>query len=135
MADRRSAVIGELGEKHAARYLEQCGYHIIDTNVHLGHLEIDIIAQNQDTLVFVEVKTRRQIPRSKTPYKTPAEAVDEKKQEKLIRAAEAYLTLHPCEKYVRIDVSEIYSDPRSDVFAPISLTHLPNAVKKQSKFK
>ena len=51
--------LGEQGERVTARYLRRNGYRILDRNVHLGRYEIDIIAQEDDAIVFVEVKTRR----------------------------------------------------------------------------
>ena len=51
--------LGEWGEEVAVRYLEQKGYVILERDWKSGHRDIDIIAQDKDTIVFVEVKTRR----------------------------------------------------------------------------
>ena len=51
---------GDIGEKFTERYLKKNGYKILERNRHFSrYCEIDIIAQDKDTLVFVEVKTRK----------------------------------------------------------------------------
>lgn len=52
---------GRLGEESAASYLCGKGFHILGRNVHSGHLETDIIAANDQYIVFAEVKTRQGI--------------------------------------------------------------------------
>ena len=98
--------LGNAGENFAARYLEQHGYKILEKNFRVRSAEIDIIAQIGDVIVFVEVKTR-----SNTRHGLPAEAVNFRKQKKIIKAASVFLQ---DEKYFdspcRFDVMEIYSD-------------------------
>jgi putative endonuclease len=77
---------GTLGEDVAASFLERQGYSIVEKNYYYQHGEIDIIAQEQETLVFVEVKTRRS-----TRFGEPQESVTPKKQELLRRTAEGYV--------------------------------------------
>ena len=125
---------GKLGEKYAARYLEDGGCHIIGMNVFVRHCEIDIIADDGITLIFAEVKTRRQYPGAQSGFGTPAEAVDLRKQDCLIRAAEEYLLTNPTDRFTRIDVIEVYADPTQDDFIPLGLNHIRNAVKKTGKF-
>ncbi len=50
---------GASGERIAGEYLKMSGYRILETNYRSGHLEIDLIAEREDCLVFIEVKTRR----------------------------------------------------------------------------
>ena len=78
--------IGDRGEKVAAQFLIQNGYTVIEKNIVLNHGEIDIVAMENGTLVFIEVKTRRS-----RKYGAPEEAVTPKKQELLRRTAEAYV--------------------------------------------
>ena len=52
-------ILGRQGEELAARYLQQKGYQIIDRNWRSGRQELDIVAQKEDILVVVEVKSRR----------------------------------------------------------------------------
>lgn len=77
---------GKLGEEAAAAFLKQNGYDIVEQNFYYQHGEIDIIAKEGATLVFVEVKTRRS-----TTFGAPEESVTPKKQEMLRRTAEGYM--------------------------------------------
>jgi len=126
--------LGRLGEETAARLLISRGYRILHRNLRIGHAEIDIAAENGGYLVFAEVKTRRQIPGSPSPFGTPAEAVDVRKQAMLVRAAEAYLAEHAPDKFFRIDVIEVYADPHSADYRVLDIRHFENAVRKNGKF-
>lgn len=130
--DNRS--FGRIGEGSAALYLESKGYHIIGKNIYVGHAEIDIIAEDNDYLVFAEVKTRRQYPDAPSPYGTPAEAVDSRKQKLLTTAAEQYFTEHQTDKIPRIDVIEVYVSPTSNEYKVLEIRHFQNAVRKKGKF-
>ena len=66
-------------------------------------------------------------------YSTAGSAVDEKKQEYLVRAAEEYMRSNPDET-VRIDVIEVYADPKSDAYRTLDIIHTENSVRKQGKF-
>ena len=84
-----SRAVGRYYEELASRYLEEAGYHILECNFQCRQGEIDIIAQNEGYLCFVEVKYRK----SET-YGGALGAVSYKKQEKISRAALYYLTVH-----------------------------------------
>lgn len=77
--------IGVLGEEVAVRFLERAGYRILARNWRAGRLEIDLVARDGDTVVFVEVKTRRPGPQD------PAEAVDRRKRARLRKAAARWI--------------------------------------------
>lgn len=126
--------LGISGETTAAAYLKSRGFRILHRNLHIGHAEIDLVAENDIFLVFAEVKTRRQIPGSSAPFGTPAEAVDAKKQAILVRAAEAYLAEHAPDKFFRIDVIEVYADPKVPDYRVLDVRHFENAVRKTGKF-
>ena len=79
--------VGGLGEDFAVYYLESCGYRIIERNFRCRLGEIDLIAQDGKTLVFVEVKTRRS-----RRYGSPQEAVTTAKQAKLRTVASVSYT-------------------------------------------
>ena len=68
MLDRRQ--LGKMGEELACRALEKDGYRIIDKNFSCNHGELDIIAEEKDTICFVEVKSR-----TSTSYGLPEESV------------------------------------------------------------
>lgn len=78
-------VLGTRGEDAAAAYLERSGMTVIDRNWRCKAGEIDIVALDGETLVVVEVKTRRTDAKG-----TPEDAVSASKQRKLVRLAEAY---------------------------------------------
>jgi len=78
--------IGALGEKIAAEHLTKLGYVIRERNFRSREGEIDIIAQKDDFLVIVEVRTRRS-----HSFGTPEESVTAKKKERLIALAQAYM--------------------------------------------
>jgi putative endonuclease len=95
--------IGNKGEDIAASYLQNKGYEIVERNLRLEAGEIDIIARDKHTLVFVEVKTR-----STAAFGSGAEAVNLKKQQNMLACAELYTIKNNLEKEpVRIDVIEI----------------------------
>ena len=100
--DNRNIDIGMTGEEIAANFLEKQGCVILERNYRAQHGEIDIIARTDKHLIFVEVKTR-----TSSEFGTPAEKVDRKKRNFLIRTAELYLYEHPTELYMRFDVAEV----------------------------
>jgi putative endonuclease len=79
-------LFGNRGERVAARFLRRLGYRVLARNHRNRFGEIDLIAADGQTLVFVEVKTRRSAAAG-----APFEAVDPTKQRQLTRAATAYL--------------------------------------------
>jgi putative endonuclease len=116
---RKKKDTGAEGEEIAAEHLVNSGYEIIKRNYHFGHGEIDIIAKENDTLVFVEVKTRKNLE-----FGPPELAVTRSKQRQINKIAEAYLY----EKEIR-DI-----DCRIDVIAillkknlPPEINHIKNA--------
>lgn len=90
---------GKQGEQLAAQFLRESGYEVIATNWHCARGEIDIVARKTDTLVFVEVKTRRgRLTEAAFASMTPH------KRERLIASAYAYLDEHAVDGAWRIDV-------------------------------
>ena len=91
-------------ERLAGAYLEQEGYEILEYNYRCKTGEIDIIAKEGHTLVFVEVKYRKD---DKKGY--PAQAVDQRKQQKIRKSAMIYLKKNHLsfEQPIRFDVVEI----------------------------
>ncbi len=127
----KSYDIGLAGEESAALFLEKSGYVIKGRRVRIGRSEIDIIAEDENYIVFVEVKTRRV---SQDENASPASAVGYKKQSYIIRGIEEYLLSHKPEKFVRIDIVEVLVAADVDGYAPVEIRHIKNAVKKNGKF-
>jgi putative endonuclease len=99
----RAKPLGARGEDAATRFLKGRGFRILGRQVDTRHGEIDIVAVDGRTVVFVEVKTRQS-----TDAGHPSEAVDQPKQERLTRAALAYLKAQRLLKYAaRFDVVAI----------------------------
>lgn len=97
MSDNRK--IGQTGEDIAAEYLEKNGYKIIERNKHFSKkCEIDIIAEDKNTTVFVEVKTRRS-----EVCGSPLEAITRTKYNNIKQGVFNYLSENRVKKY-RIDV-------------------------------
>jgi len=99
--------LGRWGEERAAEFLKAKGYRILETNYKNRIGEIDIIASDGKTLLFVEVKTRRSLA-----YGQPYESVTRHKQMKIARVAFAYLK-HRCgtvDVNARFDVISIIRD-------------------------
>jgi len=105
---------GEKGETLAAKYLKKRGYKIIEQNYRTPLGEIDIIAKEKNTIVFVEVKSRRSIR-----FGSPKWAVTPKKQRKISMVALHYLkTTKQTTDKARFDVVSILSnkdDPQIDI--------------------
>ncbi len=111
--------LGKWGETQARSFLLAKGYKILATHYQIKLGEIDIIAQDTDVIVFVEVKTRRN-----SKYGTPAEAVNRRKQHKIIMTALCYLQISDFQNSpVRFDVIEVYIPFRQES----QIHHIMNA--------
>ena len=107
---------GREGENTAREYLEKQGYKILETNRRFSRFcEIDIIALDGDTLVFVEVKTR-----STNKCGVPEEAITRGKYNNIKTGFFTYLQENPNYKKYRIDVISIILKPE------ITVKHLKN---------
>ena len=91
MSAQGNAGRGAAGEDIAEKYLEKHGYRVIARNYSIARGEIDIAAYRRGTVVIAEVKTR-----SGYRFGRAAEAVDEVKQQRIRRAADAFLSATPC---------------------------------------
>jgi len=98
---RQRQQLGRKGEKQAAQYLRRLNYQILGCNVMSQFGEIDILAQDKNTLVIVEVKTK-----TNNEIGNPEDMVDWKKQQKLIRLAQEVNQNFP-DFEVRVDVIAI----------------------------
>ena len=105
----KKQIVGNIGEDAAVKFLQENGYVIKDRNIHLSHNELDIVAEDDNFIVFVEVKTRSyKNDECVSDYGTPGTAVDKKKRGDTVKASRAYLSKHRTKKQPRIDVIEVY---------------------------
>lgn len=117
---RKHLTLGELGEIQAERFLLKLGWIILARGFTTAAGEIDLIAVDQGTVVFVEVKTRRN-----TEKGLPVDAVDLDKQRQISRLASAYIRSKGLGSVsVRCDVLSILWDLGN---SPPQITHYRNA--------
>ncbi len=91
--------LGADGESIAVDYLKANGYKVIARNWRVGHLEVDIIAELNSTIVFVEVKTR-----STNFFGDPHTFVSIEKQKNIVAAANEYLQQNQLDMECRFDI-------------------------------
>lgn len=108
--------LGKNGEDIASRYIEKLGYKIIERNKRFSKLcEIDIIALDKDTLVFVEVKTRKT-----NVCGQPFEAITKNKYNHIRQGVLLYIQENPQYKKYRIDAISVLIKPE------VKVEHLKN---------
>ncbi len=113
--------LGHAGEELAARTLQAAGLTIIERNWRCRDGEIDLVARDGETVVFVEVKTRRG-----RDFGAPEEALTARKAQKLLHLGQLYIAAHDLEDTNwRIDLVAIELDARGRF---LRCEHLPNAV-------
>ena len=102
--------LGERGEALAWNFLRKLGYKILEKNYRTRFGEIDLVAQKEGVIVFLEVKTRRD-----TRFGRPEEAVDWRKRRKLVRIAQAFLQTQGLEnRAARFDILSVSWDGRGE---------------------
>jgi putative endonuclease len=97
--------LGKLGEELAEDYLKQNGYTILETNWTFQKAEVDIIAQKEDVLAIVEVKTR-----SSLDFGLPQDFVKPKKISLLVKAVNEYVITNDLEVSVRFDIIAVFKE-------------------------
>ncbi|MFH0905363.1 MAG: YraN family protein [bacterium] len=107
-------ILGRQGEDQAARFLEAQGYRIVSRNLTTRFGEIDLVAQDQGVLVFVEVKAR-----STTEFGTPAEAVTLAKLAKIRRVIADFVAHSHWSGPVRFEVVAILKAGRPQLIREI----------------
>ncbi|MBE3557321.1 MAG: YraN family protein [Firmicutes bacterium] len=113
---------GQRGETIAATWLQRHGYRILERNWRCPIGELDIVAEEQGVIVFVEVRTRTTVRLG-----TPEESVDARKRDKLRHLALWYLAVRHWEpRTYRIDLCAVYLDQTSQ---RAHVVHLPHAVE------
>jgi len=94
--------IGNRGEDAVCRYVEKYGYRITARNFNCPRGEIDIIAENDDTIAFIEVKSRKE-----DCVVSGIDAVDWTKKRRIIKTAAWYSYSNPLTKQPRFDIAEV----------------------------
>lgn len=107
---------GKIAETIAAEFLITQGYTVRERNWRCGHLEIDIIAQKENIIVFVEVKARN------GKYSDPLDAVDNKKIKRITNAANGYISSLQYDFDCRFDIIAITGNEKD-----YSLEHIEDA--------
>lgn len=97
--------LGKKGEELAIAFLKKKGYTIRDINYRYLKAEIDIVAQKEDILAIVEVKTR-----STRDFGLPQDFVSQKKIKLLVMAADQYVVSKDLEVNIRFDIIAIVND-------------------------
>ncbi|MFZ5883233.1 MAG: YraN family protein [Chloroflexota bacterium] len=110
--------VGKWGEETAIEYLMQKGHEIIGRNVRTPYGEIDILARRDDTVIFVEVKTR-----TSNTMGLPEDSITTRKREHMIACAEHYAAEHGIDHW-QIDVIAIEGKPGSTP----KVTYFENAI-------
>jgi putative endonuclease len=110
---------GLKGEQIAVNYLQKIGYNILCCNWRFGRKEVDCIAQKEEMVVFVEVKTRRSFD-----FGYPEEAVHPLKQKHLRQAARAFMEQYAPGSAPRFDIISIILTPDDQVK---ELVHIEDA--------
>ena len=113
--------LGDWGEEQAARFLQSKGAKIVERNYKTRFGELDIIAQIDKYIVFVEVKLRKN-----NHYGYAMEYVDYRKQRKLSVTAEIWLRQNRTRLQPRFDVIEIYAPYGEQTVRP-TINHIENA--------
>ena len=104
-------ILGDYGEEPAIKHLKKNNYKILERNYRCKLGEIDVIAQNNNFLVFLEIKTRRN-----ANFGFPCEAVDYHKQQRIIKIAQYYLMFKNMNYPVRFDVVEVIAEIKGNKF-------------------
>lgn len=108
---------GKIAEDIAADYLRKNGYTVLDQNWRAGKtIEIDLIAEKESTIIFVEVKAR------KGDYLLPDEAIDMAKLKKMVKGGDIYMQQFEEPREYRMDIITILGTPES-----YELQHLEDA--------
>lgn len=117
---KKAAEWGRLGEQITRDYLASRGYSITETNWRCGNrLEIDLISEQGDEMVFIEVKTRN------GRFNSAEDAIDEKKIKQIVKAANIYLSRQERDYSPRFDVALIEGSPSDYDFTYIEAAFIP----------
>ena len=109
--------LGKKGEELAVNFLIEKGYDILERNYRFDKAEVDIIAQQDDTLAIIEVKTR-----STVDFGNPQDFVKPKQIQRLVKAVDEYITVNNLDVEVRFDIIALVKQGNG-----FNIEHLENA--------
>ncbi len=109
--------LGKEGEEEAAAYLEAHGYTILHRNWRSGRFELDIVAEKDNELIVIEVKTRRN-----NEYGLPEEAVTSRKIRHIVSSTDSYLKKYAIDLPVRFDIITVVGTQ-----PPFQIEHIEEA--------
>ena len=109
--DVHKKILGKAGEKLVVKYLKKQGYTLLKRNYKTPFGEADIVAQDNDEVVFIEVKTR-----TGDSFGCPREAVDSHKQNRYKKIAQYYWAQTGKEPNARFDIAEVYDGKRIEYY-------------------
>ena len=109
--------LGKKGEQLAVNFLIKKGYNIVERNYRFDKAEVDIIAQKDDVLAIIEVKTR-----STTDFGNPQDFVKPKQIQRLVKAVNEYVIENDLNVEVRFDIIGIVKNGKS-----FEIDHLKDA--------
>ncbi|WP_248724710.1 YraN family protein [Seonamhaeicola sp. ML3] len=109
--------LGKKGEQLAVDFLVQNNYEIVERNYRFDKAEVDVIAQKDDILAIIEVKTR-----STTDFGNPQDFVKPKQIKNLVKAVDEYVTVNGLDVEVRFDIIAIVKEGKQ-----FKIEHLEDA--------
>ncbi|WP_430411380.1 YraN family protein [Kordia sp.] len=109
--------LGNEGEQLAVNYLQKNGYDVLERNYRFQKAEVDIIAQKENTLAVVEVKTR-----TSADFGNPEDFVKPKKIKLLVKAIDEYVVSNDLDVDVRFDIIAILHEKNN-----VTIKHLEDA--------
>ena len=118
---KHNKILGKLGEEYVREFLEKNGYNILEENYETKYAEVDIIAQKEDIIAFVEVKTRES-----QEFGEPYEAVTKSKQRSIKGAASVYMLKHE-DKVAGFDVAEVIGVINNEGLDVLDFNYIENA--------
>ena len=129
--NERSALVGKAGEDFVAQYLKSNGYIIIKRNWRDSRYgELDIVAENNECIAFVEVKTRQQ-----NSLVSGVDAVDTAKQQRTKNAANSFMRKLRTKLPPRIDVAEVTIIDETDGVFQFKLNYHLYSTRKSVVFR
>lgn len=118
--------LGKRGEDIAKDFFVSNGFQIRDSNWRSHHFELDFVAENNDLLVIVEVKTR-----TGNTFGEPEDFITDAKMQRTMQAANNYILTNNIEKNARIDIVSIVFNKNNTY----RLTHFPDAITSKWYYK